>query len=374
MSAVRRTGVGVWFPATLVGYVARATCAGIGWVALGFVTLAFCIDLIEQLRSLSDADVSMLHAFELAACHVPAQLDRIWPFAVLFGSMVAFWRLNRANELVVVRATGVSAWQFLMPASAVAALIGAVVITTLNPLAAALTQRYERLQASLTGTNEEVLIVFPRGIWLRQVNADGQHIVHASNMEGEDPLQLQSVVVFRYDADGRYLDRLDAPSAALIDGTWRLQDARLSDGSSLEQPVGTVEFTTDIDPARVRDGFRDPATLSFWELPDYIALLESLGFSGREHRVHLQSLLATPVFFAAMLLIGVTFTLRFERRGGLGLLLVGGLIGGFAFFIAVDVVKALGVSGQLPPVLAAWAPTAVALTLGSAALFQLEDG
>jgi lipopolysaccharide export system permease protein len=39
-----------------------------------------------------------------------------------------------------------------------------------------------------------------------------------------------------------------------------------------------------------------------------------------------------------------------------------------------DVVLAMGLSGAIPVVLAAWAPTGISTLLGIAAIFQFEDG
>lgn len=361
-------------PWTLGVYVARVTLANVLTVAVGFLVLAFVIDLVEQLRATAGRGVPLWTAVELAACHVPGLMERLWPFAVLFGAMLAFWRLNRASELVVVRAAGVSAWQFLLPAALAVAALGAFLVTTINPVAAALTARYERLEAQVLDGDAEVLMVFPNGIWLRQALGDGSAILNAQRVEAVEPLSLQNVVVFEYDAQGRFVARLDAPTAVLADGRWQLDGVLRSDGTVLEQAVGRVELPTRLDADSVRRSFRNPTTLSFWDLPGYIRILGELGFSAREHEVHWYALLATPAFFAAMLLTGVSVTLRFQRRGGLGLLVLLGLASGFAFFVLVDVVKALGVSGQLPTQLAAFAPSAVALLLGSAVLFQLEDG
>ena len=44
--------------------------------------------------------------------------------------------LSRSSELVIVRASGVSVWQFLQPALLVGLLIGIFAITVYNPLAA----------------------------------------------------------------------------------------------------------------------------------------------------------------------------------------------------------------------------------------------
>ena len=75
-----------------------------------------------------------------------------------------------------------------------------------------------------------------------------------------------------------------------------------------------------------------------------------------------------------MVLIAATFSLRLTRRGGTGLLVLGGLIAGFLLFFLTDVVLALGMSGSIPVILAAWAPAGVFTLLGLAMLLHLEDG
>ncbi len=364
----------VVLPVTLGRYVGRRTLASILIVALAFAVLAFLIDLVENLRTTAERGVGWLTAIELTALHLPSLLDRIWPFAVLFGAMLAFSRLNRSGELVAVRAAGVSAWQFLAPACLVAALLGAVVVTTLNPLSAALTALHDRREKQVFGDGDPAIAVMSAGIWLKHTRGDERLVVNAGRMRAGEPLQLEDVTVFAYADEGGEDRRIDADLATLQAGAWMLHEARVSDDDGLDRPMGTFIIPTDLSADTIRRSFRGPGTLSFWELPDYIRLIEQLGFSAREHRVHWQSLLAMPLFFAAMLLVGVTFTLRLQRMGGVGPLLVAGLAGGFALFTVVDIVRALAVSGQLPPIMAAWTPTLIALMLGSAVLFQLEDG
>ena len=46
---------------------------------------------------------------EMAALKMPHTAQEGMPFAILFGTMLAFWRLTRSNELVVARASAVEA-------------------------------------------------------------------------------------------------------------------------------------------------------------------------------------------------------------------------------------------------------------------------
>jgi lipopolysaccharide export system permease protein len=340
---------------------------------LAFAVLGFLVDLVEHLRNAAEEGGALLSAVELTALRLLSLVERIWPFGLLFGGMFAFWRVNRSRELVAIRAAGVSAWQFLAPALLVALVLGAVVVTALNPLGAALAARYERLQAQRDDGETAQMNVFPGGIWMKQERAGETVLVHAQRLQSTPEIVLSPVTAFVYDADGHYRARIDAPRAVLAPAAWVLDDAVRSDDDALRRPLGTWRIPTELEPATITRSFRDPATLSFWQLPDYIALVEELGFSARAHRVHFQALLATPAFFAAMLLVGVTFTLRFGRTG-LARMVPAGLVAGFALFVLVDVMRALGVSGQLPTLLAAWGPAAMALMLAGAALFQLEDG
>ena len=62
-------------------------------------------------RSATKPDATLALVAAIAGLRLPFGLMQILPFAVLLGGIVAFWRLTRSSELVVARASGVSAWQ-----------------------------------------------------------------------------------------------------------------------------------------------------------------------------------------------------------------------------------------------------------------------
>src|SRR5690349_1282668 len=132
---------------TLFRYIARQF---FGWclgVFLAMLMIVFLLDYIELLRRAgAKPEATLVVLLEMAALKQPHMAQQIMPFAVLFGTMMAFWRLTRSNELVVARAAGVSAWQFLTPAVISALLIGVVAVTVFNPIASAMQAGYEGLE------------------------------------------------------------------------------------------------------------------------------------------------------------------------------------------------------------------------------------
>src|SRR5690606_12313060 len=91
----------------------------------------------------------------------------------------------------------------------------------------ALLGRYERLEASYIRNEESVLAVSESGLWLRQVDANGQSVIHARRV-APGSLALQQAIVFRYAEGDRFVDRIDAREAQLQEGRWLLLDAWLS--------------------------------------------------------------------------------------------------------------------------------------------------
>ena len=76
---------------------------------------------------------------------------------MLIGTIGIFLMLSRSSELVVLRAAGISVWQFMLPAMVVAFLLGIVFVLVYNPIAAVARGEAERLYAVAFGKDESLL-------------------------------------------------------------------------------------------------------------------------------------------------------------------------------------------------------------------------
>ena len=168
--------------------------------------------------------------------------------------------------------------------------------------------------------------------------------------------------------------RIDAEKSRLENGYWDLTNAWLTGPDKPPRFLSHYQMKTNLSMQDVQDSFASPETMSFWDLPSFIKVLENAGFSAINHRLYWNALLASPILQCAMVLVAATFTLRLTRRGGTALLIMGGVFVGFLLYFLSDIVHALGLSSSVPVVLAAWAPAGVALLLGLAMLLHLEDG
>ena len=357
-------------------YISRQFLVGVGMVFLIFIATIFVFDAVEMMRRGSGPDRELATLgilLQMAMLRVPFMAQKILPFAALVAGLWTFARMTRTQELVVARSAGVSVWQFLLPNLLLALMLGIFVMTVFNPLSAVMVSRYEQMDAKYLRGKSSLLALSPSGIWLRQSDGGNQSVIHAQHLSQED-LTLHDIIIFQYQENDQFVGRIDASQAHLEKGRWELKDAVLTGPDRPAQFKDTYEVPTDLTFNQIEDSFAPPETLSFWALPAFIEVLEASGFSAVRHRLYWHSLLSGPLLLCAMVPIAATFSLRFSRGGGTWILIAAGVLAGFVLYFVSDLVLALGLSGKIPPVLAAWTPAGVFTLIGVASLFHMEDG
>jgi lipopolysaccharide export system permease protein len=363
-------------PLTLFRYVGRQFFVWFAGVFMLVSLLIFIGNFVELTRRAAiHESVSLGMLSKMAVLQLPQTAEEVLPFAVLLGAILALSRLTRSQELIVARAAGVSVWQFLTPAIIIALLIGGFGITIFNPVASQMQAAYQKLEARLLKGQNESFELSSSGLWLRQSSPDGtQAVIHAVDLT-RPGTHLTTVTIFFFRGNDHVVRRLDAATADLEDGRWRVDDAyewRVERDQIEHFPELLVP--TNLTQQKIEESFAAPETMSFWALPGFITLLEKSGFPAQRHRLYFDSLLARPFLLCAMVLIAATFSLRMQRRGGTVIMLVSGIAAGFMLWFMSEVVLALGSSGTIPVLLAAWSPAGISGLLGATFLLHLEDG
>ena len=332
------------------------------------------VDYIEMVRKTSGlASASPITVALTSLYRVPQLLEKMMPFCVLIGAMTCYLALSRRLELVVARAAGVSAWQFMAPALASAIGLGIIATTGYNPISANLRELSKRMEADLFGSAPGGGVQDASGFWLNQINGEGQWIINAARSE-QQGARLTGLTVFKFDTDLQFKERIEARQATLEDGRWVFKSVRRF---SLDKPPveqETLYVATTLTQAQVRNSFSTPETVSFWQLPSYIRSSESSGFATAGYRLQYQKLIAQPFLLAAMVMLAASVSLRFFRMGGVQKMVLSGVGAGFLLYVLSKVTEDLSKAELMHPIAAAWLPVCVGGLTGFLALLYQEDG
>jgi lipopolysaccharide export system permease protein len=346
-------------------FAGRFAVAALGVFASIFLLLVL-VDYIEMVRRTSGlASASALMVAETSLFRVPQLLEKLTPFCVLIGAMTCY--------LVVARAAGVSAWQFISPALACALVLGVLATTVYNPMSANLRELSKRMEAELFGSAPGGGLQDASGFWINQATDEGQAIINAVRSE-QQGVRLTGLTVFRFDPDSRFKERIEAREATLEDGHWLFKDVHRFTLDS--PPVEQERFVlpTSLTPAQVRNSFSTPETVSFWQLPGYIRSSESSGFATAGYRLQYHKLLAQPFLLAAMVMLAASVSLRFFRFGGVQKMVLSGVGSGFLLYVLSKVTEDLSKAELMNPIAAAWLPVCVGGLAGFLVLLYQEDG
>ncbi|MGH1352950.1 MAG: LPS export ABC transporter permease LptG [Methyloligellaceae bacterium] len=360
---------------TLTRYMFMRFFLAILGVFFLFLFLIYLIDLVEMLRvATKRGGATFFTAAWITFLRLPAFAEICLPFAVLAGSIGSFLLLSRSSELIIARASGMSVWQFIMPAILVAILYGIISVTLYNPLAALAKAEAERFYAETYGKSTSVFkSAKSSGAWLRQNSVDGQSIISATNVANGGTL-LTNVTIIQYDKNGKFFERIDAQKATLKNGRWVLSEVWVSLVGRDTVFYKNFVVSTNLTPTRVKDAFGSANSVSFWELPRFIDIAEKAGLSATRFKVQYQLLLSRPLVLISMVLLAATCSLKGFRFGNIQQMVISGLAAGFVYFMAAEVSRNVGMAGLTAPAIAVWVPVFIACCLTITVLLYQEDG
>ena len=358
---------------TLARYFGRRFLGAVLMVFGGIFVLVALVDYIEMMRRASDIpQVSAILVAKASFFRVPQIAERIMPFCVLIGAMACYLNLSRRLELVVARSAGVSAWQFVSPAVIVAFLLGIAATTIYNPVSAILQEQSKRYEAMLFGDKSEGLSS-GGPFWTSQRSSEGQAIINAKSSRNQG-VNLNGVTVFTFDNAGQFKQRIEARSATLEPGVWRLMNARVNALGVLPVDHAVYLLKTSLTPEQARESFATPETVPFWDLPTYITIADHAGLVAAGYRFQFQKLLAQPFLLAAMVFLAAAVSLRFFRFGGVQKMILSGVASGFLLYVLSKVTEDMTKAELMHPAAAAWLPVLAGGLTGFIALLYQEDG
>jgi len=322
-----------------------------------FVGIYLIVDLFEKIDTFVDHRAAAHLVFDYYLNNLPVILIQVLPVAMLLAVVLAFGQLRRFNEVSAMQSCGLSPLRITTPLLLVAVLIsGGAFLLGEEVVPDAYRQQQETLDVRIKKKRP----ADQRGRSGIYYMGRGGRVYVAQHFEPLTPRLVEvSLQQFaRSDAGQELYRRLDAAEARwrpggvleFRDGTLRsfrageeklASFARYADTRTVEQPD---EFT------RIEN---DPFNMNRRDLADYIARIRAGGAKVNQYQVDYHLRAAFPASNFIMVLLGSCLSLRI-LRGGMALGFGVSLFLGFAYYGFLRVGQALGYTGHVPPLLAAW--------------------
>ncbi len=337
-------------------YIGKSVISGVFSVLFVFLILNALVGFAGQSHVIGQADYTMWHALSYVLLRMPQQIYELFPMIVLLGTMLGLGGLANSSELIVIRAAGVSMWQFIISISKTAFLIIVLAIFIGEVIAPPAVQ-YAKLQR-VKALSRQITLNTDYGLWVR----DGDSYVNVRRVETDGT--LTGITLYTFDGHNE-LKGLTKAAKANYDGeNWFLSKVTQTSFSKHGLTVTKnkrQKWLTLLSPNLVSVVSVSPENLAIWKLSSYIDYLEENGLDSSTYRLSFWTKVFMPITIGTMILIAIPFIMGSLRHTGVGQRILIGFLGGLAFYMVNRLSGQMGIVYGLPPILSAGLPTVLVL-------------
>lgn len=352
-------------------YVGRQFLIRFAGLLVFFVILLQMLDLLNKSSDILAADgagwPSVLNYIRLRAPQIASQFA---PFAALLAIVVTLSILNLSSEITVMRAAGMSVHRVLFPIGIVCGGIAlahfafheTVVVPATEELAYWEANDFATDLPPDTGTRTNI-----------RITHDGDFIHAGSAARIEDGVWLNNLTITPL-SGGLVAGETAARAARYSDGVWRLFDVRSFDIDTLEiRRAASAEWESGLDPEILFAISLYPDRTSLPELLSKIGQLRDDGVDAGAAITSFLGRFSKPMATLVMPLLGAIAGFGVSRQGAqLQRAIVGAALG-FSYFVAENMMLALGKLGAAPAMLGAFFPFTLFMVVGFAILLTMEN-
>lgn len=345
-------------------YIAREFGKLFGLILMSFVAIFLIVDFFGKIRFFMSNSATLVQVTSHFFFEIPMIVSQTTPAAVLLTALATFGMLARTNEMVAMKANGISLYRAARPVLVIGAVICLFNFVVSEIIAPKTTAKAEYIR-TIEVTKKENLPAFKQNqVWYRSKNG-------IYNFKVFDPASntLQGITIYYLDHGFRLQKRVDAERAEWRDGKWilhRLLITRFEEGTFprlewIPQADGDIpEKPADFKMVEI-----DIEQMGFFSLRRYVEKLQSEGFDATRYLADLYGKMAFSFISLILVVIGISFSMTGVRSGGMTRNIGAGLVIGFSYWMVHAFFLSLGRSGTIPPLLSAWVANAI---FGTAAL------
>lgn len=348
---------------TLDRYIAAAFTRNF---LLAAVTLTALYVFQALLGELLDAEYSADKILVYNLLNLPQIFVQMTPPAVLLSTVLTISGLNRTNELTACYSIGFGLSRVVSVILSIVFIISCFTLVMqdriLPPLYKKRTTYYWR---DMKGKTDFFLDVKQNKIWYRSKN-----LIYNLQTFDNATKTIHGMVVYSFDENFRLVQVIDANRAQFTPSGWKLMDGTVTvfpddDPFPMNQKFEEKDLVIAETPKDFQEIEKEVEALRLKELFRYIRKVEETGTDTKSYLVKFHSRISLSFIPLVMCILGVPFSTRSRREGGLAKDLSLCLGVTFFYWLFYSVGLSLGTNGALPAWLAAWMPSGVFAVLAA---------
>ncbi|MDP8222146.1 MAG: LPS export ABC transporter permease LptG [Candidatus Lernaella stagnicola] len=356
----------------LARYVSREFLRLFGLCLGALIVIYLVFDFIDRAGNFFRSDPAFVHVLLYFLYKIPTIVFQLLPVSVLLSTLLVLAIMSRNSEITAMKAGGVSVPTIVLPILLWSLVLAGGAFAINEFVVPAATTKMKYVKKVYIKKQEWRVKIRDKDFWYKSPGA----IYRIGRFRPEEN-SLHRLQIYRFDEGFSLRERIDAERAVWADDQWRAvsgvvrkfdRGRLLSESAFEEQAIDLPETPEDLLIYR-----KDPEQMGVRDLLAYINDLKSEGFDVRKYRVDLHGKISFSLVTAIMALLGIPWAIRSGRQGGVAFGIGLAVIIGVVYWIVLGFALALGRSGALPVLVAAWGPHVLFGVAGIVALIRTRS-
>ncbi len=317
------------------------------------VGLYVAIDFFEKIDNFMEQDLPITLAISFLALKIPLIIAQTTPISLFLSVIVVFGLMNKNNEVLALKSSGISVYTILKPVSIIG-LVFTVLLFFFSEIIVPLTITHSNRIWMEDVKKRPAMVSREKNIWIQ-----GERSIAHIKYYNPTSKAIHGVTLYFFDKAFSLTRRVDAEKGIFIDGKWVLENIMEQVLDEKTRNYRTVFFEKeermfDFIPEDLGRAAKKSEEMNFIELLEYIRKIESEGYDASRYKVDLYAKLAFPFVCVILCLAAVGISLKTKRKEGPGTGIAIGIATAFFYWIFYSFCLSLGYGEMLPPVIAAW--------------------
>ena len=352
-------------------YIFLAFCSTSFAVLAGIIVLFLSVSFLKEADDFIRHKATVVQIAKYYLYSIPGMAGQALPFAALIGTLLSLGNLSRHQEITAMRAGGVSLLGIISPIIFGGLLISGIGFLNNEVITPVYTARASFIRNVEVEKKQQRVIFQQRRLWLRGPDNSIANI----DLVTPDRREMVGINIYKLNPDFSVRERIKAGRLIWEETAWRLRDSKKfitrEDAVSAGTADGEVYNIVD-KPEDMGMIVKSSAEMNFNELWDYVRRLKGSGYKAIRYEVDLHGKVAYPFASLLMVLIATPFSIHRVRSGGAARGIALSLVIAAGYWALTSSGSALGKSGAIPPVEAAWFANIVFAFLAAIAIFRMQ--
>ncbi len=345
----------IFNPGSMDVYLAKLFIVRYIIILVGLIATLQMLDLLAKSEEILAGEGAVYaDLWRYITLRSPHLISLFSPFVALLASILTLSMLNIHSEIIIIKASGWSAFRILIPLMAMSLLVGVVNFVFSESITVHARGELRNWEANSFAADVPPAPDSVYDTWV----TDGKNLVKAesANRNGSI-LLLDQVTQYIRDEDKNITNIIKADFAVFRDGRWKLFEVKKFDLDTLKITLlENLDWQTSVPPERFISQAIVADQVNLPRLRRAITQLQSEGHNTDSLDTMLYQKYVSPLSTLLMPLLAGLAAFGLHRGGNLLARILTSLAMGFGFFVINNLFIALGQYGAVPPILAAWLP------------------